>query len=312
VGALALEQNGVRILGTHAGGVPLDIVTQIGWMLQTYAAPTPPLPNSDQDYLFKLLVPFLAFGYSNDLPFLDNAFTGQNLVSTTYSNATDPARDLLFWFGAGPEDPVSTFWLFQLVPFDPTTIISPDVRSLFRLAWAQGVKDPCGVDFATNTTDMLCAALAHNSLLGKGGLEDIGFPVQLCHSPEDDGITYDNLPEFPFVNPNVTLYTQDDPLLRPQGHHLGSQIYCSLSPISALGSNVGGEDSPVRITRFAEEPEICSTRTRSPTAAFVIPPPTDSDEGWGNLDNRAQESSVPAPRLFWTWLVVARILAALM
>jgi hypothetical protein len=101
------------------------------------------------------------------------------------------------------------------------------------------------------------------------------------------------------------------------GHHLGSQIYCSLSPISALGVDVVGDDSPMRINRFAEEPEICSTRTRSPTAAPVTPPPTDSNapqepdteqrpQGRGNLD-RGHESSVPAQRLFWTWFVVARV-----
>jgi hypothetical protein len=307
VGALALEQNGVRILGTYAGGAPLDIVTQIGWMLKTYAVSPP-----EHNYLLKLMVSFTAFGYSNDLPFLDNAFTGQNLVSTTYSNATDPARDLLFWFGAGPEDPVSTYWLFQLVPSDPTTLINPDVRSLFEVARAQGIEDPC-VDFATNTNDMLCAALQHNSLLGKGGLEDISFPVQLCHSPDDDGITFDNLPQFPFVNPKVTLYTEDDPLLRPQGLHFGSQTYCSLSPISALGVDFDGDDSPMLITPLALEPEICSTRTRSPIAAPVTPPPVTppptctKSKVPKETDKKkmGHESSVPAQRFFLTWFVMA-------
>lgn len=315
MGALALEQNGVRILGTHTGGAPLDIVTQIGWMLKTYAE-NPPIEN----YLLQLMVSFTAFGYSNDLPFLDNAFTGQNLVSTTYSNATDPARDLLFWFGAGPEDPVSTFWLFQLVPSDPTTLINPDVRSLFEVARAQGIEDPCD-DFATNTSDLLCAALQHNSLLGKGGLEDISFPVQLCHSPDDDGITYDNLPEFPFVNPKVTLYTENDPLFRPQGLHFGSQTYCSLSPILALGVDVGGDDSPMLITPLAEEPGICSTRTRSPTAA-PVPEVAPVTRGPTCKDNKKQgvgqkemghndESSAPAERFFLRWFVMACGLAAL-
>jgi hypothetical protein len=316
VGALALEQNGVRILGTYAGGAPLDIVTQIGWMLKTYAVNPP-----DQSYLLKLMVAFTAFGYSNDLPFLDNAFTGQNLVSSTYSNATDPERDLLFWFGAGPdEDPVNTFWFFQLVPSDPTTIINPDVRSLFEKARAQGIEDPC-VDLATNTNDMLCAALQHNSLLGQGGLEDISFPVQLCHSPDDDGVTYDNLPEFPFVNPNVTLYAEDDPLLRPQGLHFGAQTYCSLSPISALGVDVGGNDSPTLITPLDEEPEVCSTRTRPPTAAPVTLHPTPSTyaekpQDWDSLDNDnkgmgGRESSAPAQGFFLTWFVLACGLALL-
>lgn len=311
VGALALEQNGVRILGTYAGGAPLDIITQLGWMLKTYAV-NPPNDN----YLLKLMVAFTAFGYSNDLPFLDNAFTDQNLVSTTYRNETDPARDLLFWFGAGPEDPVSTFWLFQLVPSDPTTIINPNVRSLFEVAWAQGIADPC-VDFSSNTTDMLCAALEHNSLMGKGGLEDISFPVQLCHSPYDDGITYDNLPEFPFVNPQVTLYTEDDPVLRAQGLHFGSQTYCSLSPISAMGVDIGGDDSPILMTPFAdEEPEICSTRTRSPTAVPLITPrptpwPLVKNGDTGNKEmGHDESSSMPAQRFFVTCLVVAWGVAA--
>jgi hypothetical protein len=293
-------------------------------MLETYAV-NPPVPNSDQTFLLKLLVPFFAFGYSTDLPFLDNAFTGQNLVSTTYSNATDPARDLLWWFGAGPENPLGTFWLFQLVPTDPTTLLNPEVRSLFEFARAQGIEDPC-IDFATNTTDKLCAALEDNSLLGIGGLEDISFPVELCHSTEDDGITYDNLPEFPFVNPNVTLYTQEDSLLRPQGLHLPAQIYCSLSPIAALGVDVGGDDSPTLITPLTEEPEICSARTRSPTAAPSTPPLVDSDTeiepvtetspDWGNLDSGQKEmgpnseSSAPVQNLLLTLIVMACGLAA--
>jgi hypothetical protein len=325
VGALALEQNGVRILGTYPGGAPIDIVAQIGWMLETYAV-NPPLMNSDQNFLLKLLVPFIAFGYSTDLPFLDNAFTGQNLVSATYSNETDPTRDLLFWFGAGPENPLSTFWLFQLVPSDPTTVLNPEIRALFEIARAQDIKDPC-VDFATNTTDKLCAALKHNSLLGIGGLEDISFPVQFCHSIEDDGIAYANLPEFPFVNPNVTLYAQDDSLLRPQGPHLPAQIYCSLSPIEALGVNLGGDDSPTLITPLAEEPEMCATRTRSPTAAPVTPPPFEpipeiepvtpqAPPDWGNLDygqhDMGPRSSAQVQNLLLTLFAMACCLAAVL
>jgi hypothetical protein len=317
VGALALEQNGVRILGAYPGGAPIDIVAQIEWMLETYAV-NPPLQMSDQNFLFKLLVPFIAFGYSIDLPFLDNAYTGQNLVSPTYSNATDPSQDLLFWFGAGPEDPLGTFWLFQLVPPDPTTLLNPDIRSLFEVARAQGIEDPC-VDLATNTTDKICAALEHNSLLGNGDLENISFPVQLCHSVEDDGITYKNLPMFPFINPNVTLYSEEDPLLRPQGPHLPAQIYCSLSPIAAMGVNVGGGDSPTLMTPFAEEPEMCSTRTQSPTAAPVTPSPfepvpeiepvTETPPDWGSLDHgqtqtRPEESNAPVLNLFLTLLVM--------
>ena len=112
---------------------------------------------SDHNFLLKLLVPFTAFGYSIDLAFLDNALMGQNLVSPTYSNATDPSRDL-YWFGASPENQLGTFWLFQLVPPDPTTLLNPGVRALFKVARAQGIEGPC-VDFATNTTDKICAAL---------------------------------------------------------------------------------------------------------------------------------------------------------
>jgi hypothetical protein len=107
---------------------------------------------------------------------------------------------------------------------------------------------------------------------------DIDIPTSLCHSPDDNVVTSDNLPTNSDVsgNSNLELYEPPFAFLLPTGNHFDGAVACAIDPISTYQiSNLNQplENPPATCPSRTELP-VCGTLTLAPTTApttFLVP-----------------------------------------
>jgi hypothetical protein len=85
------------------------------------------------------------------------------------------------------------------------------------------------------------------------------FPTTICHSPQDNIVTFNNVPVFPFSNEMVVPYSPPLAFLTPTGTHLGALVLCALSPILAITQIT--TNGPILIAALENPPATCGAGT---------------------------------------------------
>lgn len=101
--------------------------------------------------------------------------------------------------------------------------INLELFELYNKFKANNNQDPCldaGASF-----DQICKALKQNDLFPS--IETADFPIRLCHSMEDELISYHNLPN-QFVNPQFISMTETF------GKHDQASLFCTLEFLNIL------------------------------------------------------------------------------
>lgn len=188
--AHALHQNaGVDIIRVHSGGAPYKVSSAA--MLGLFQA-------IKDDTLSSWSLPvlgLLAVSYSSTYPHLANYNSSQHILTT--ANGT---RDVLVEALTGPADAMEVIDLMQNMTQNGTEVLDL-LRPAFVAAIdefvARSISNPCSSTpletLQQLEMDLLCAALIDNDLTVLLE-EQIEFPIEFCHSPDDTLAVVENLP----------------------------------------------------------------------------------------------------------------------
>mmetsp|Transcript_16894 Transcript_16894/g.46702 ORF Transcript_16894/g.46702 Transcript_16894/m.46702 type:complete len:171 (-) Transcript_16894:1899-2411(-) len=111
------------------------------------------------------------------------------------------------------------------------------------------------------------------------------WETTICHSPNDDVVTIDNVPDLPLPgNPNVKLFVPSNGLPAPQGGHIPSLFICSVGGVIELFDLT---DSPLLVTPIVVPSEAPSM---SPSMSPSMPPTPGA-----SATPSAAPSSMPTP-----------------
>ncbi len=189
--AQALHQNaGVDIIRVQSGGGPYKVSSAaLLGMLQTIRD-----GNFPQDALSVLGL--LAVSYSSTYPHLANFNASQDMLTVT--NGT---REVLVEALTGAPDLVEIDFLIQDLTRGGTIIdmFRPGFVLAMESFLTDGILDPCSsvpIEVLRDLEmDLACAAMKENDLTILLE-EQIEFPVEFCHSPDDTIAVVGNLPNF--------------------------------------------------------------------------------------------------------------------
>ena len=251
-GALALEQNGVTILSSRPGGTPLELDTQLGFALNLDEA------KSSSSAAPQLLLAFFAYSYSNNFPFLSNSNnTEQVALHPSWMSQTDSQRNIVDWFDSSETLPTTD--ILSLLPTNSIQdILNAALVDLYKESIYEGYPNACteGI-FVTDSTRVLCDAILGSGLWNIL-LNEINFPVSICHSPQDDIIGFDNIPDPTALPPNIKFYNSNMEILNPRGGHYKSMFFCALDSITYIASqNPDGQNSPILRAPLSNLPDQC-------------------------------------------------------
>ena len=164
------------------------------------------------------------YGTKQDLFHPDFRATGVSWIDdTTLSQATINAR------------------LLQVVSNNGSTtkkldsIWNADILALFRQAAQAGVRDFCAPNYRGNIvgkTDQFCRALKENDLYET--IVNAQYPIDFCHSTNDEIIFYENLPDTAVFNSNPYLT-----LLSPLStDHTSAGVTCLTNEVIAIAGGL--------------------------------------------------------------------------
>jgi hypothetical protein len=138
---------------------------------------------------------FLA-SFSSSYPGLPNYNTGQDLISDDFLHPEIKERNVLKWLN---DTSATIVGLNDFVPNGWQHLMDKEYLNFFRHAISNNIEDPCTANYQVGFNDKLCDALRENDLTEL--LETATFDIHLCHSIEDDLVSYNNLPDIS-RNPN--------------------------------------------------------------------------------------------------------------
>jgi pimeloyl-ACP methyl ester carboxylesterase len=274
-GALALEQNGVTILSSRPGGTPLELDTQLGFALSLDEA------KSSSSAASQLLLAFFAYSYSNNFSFLSNSNnTEQVALHPSWMSQTDSQRNIVDWFDSS--ETLTTTDILSLLPANSIQdILNAALVDLYKESIYEGYPNACteGI-FVTDSTRVLCDAILDAGLWNIL-LNEINFPISICHSPQDDVIGFDNIPDPTALPPNIKFYNSNMEILNPRGGHYESMFFCALDPITYIASqDPDGQSSPILRAPLSNPPDQCGgsviTTTDNNIPVLLTESPTPS------------------------------------
>ncbi|KAL3915954.1 MAG: hypothetical protein SGILL_005402, partial [Bacillariaceae sp.] len=247
VAALALQQNGVEILSVHAGATPFDLDTQLvhsfGALESNNGTTVPTACESFRAYF--------GYSYSNEFSFMANTESNQYALSSEWMNVVD-------WFNNG-SDTLSTSEILERIPSDQKQMFNEALTILYDEAKFEGLSSPCRDEsLVTEPASLLCSAILDASLWKI--LTTTTIPVSICHSPEDEVIGFENLPDPTTLPPNVRFYSNEIGALNPRGSHEEAMFLCALDHLVRVADS-NPEDavtSPVYRKPLAQIPDHCS------------------------------------------------------
>ena len=252
----------------------------------------------------RLVVPYLVYAYSNDFPFLANAFRGQDFASPTWKNISDsPNMDVVSWFAA--PYPLTAEQILPLTPPDLTSLANTNIVSLYEQARVF-LNDLSACTSPNGNTTFLCQAFNDNSLWN-AMKNDINFPTVLCHSKMDDVVGYVNI-DPNNTNKYVTQYSSPLPALAIRGDHNTALILCALDPTTTIAF-AQGSDTPITMTPLSNPPASCSSQSPTnptpttpgqPTTPSASPP-NSSPTPTSTMSNPTKPSSAPRYHGTITW-----------
>ena len=203
--------------------------------------------------------------YSSTYPELANFEEGQDMLA---SDARDAIVELI-------TNSASKAEVQALIPTDdPTSVFSPQLVAFSQNALVDGDSDPCNnADrVIQGVNDKICEALQDNDLTEL--LETTPYPVRLCHSPDDDVVSYANLPDF---DTNVLLERLDS-----TGNHVEAATTCLLQSVlfmlsdGFLGASIIEKTSDMGCAATTTSPAPVSIEALAPSEASNSPSAFDS------------------------------------
>jgi hypothetical protein len=275
VAADVLHRMGVDIIGVQSGGGPFRIGSQaILRIVQAVDAGTLPAR-------YNFILALLGAAYSSTYEGLANYQQGQDMLAP---ETRQKFVDLVT--ASTPEDDINA----QIPTDDPLSLFDPALISFVRTGIAANNFDVCaaGDNLEAAGVGLLCQALEDNDLIAL--LASVEYPVDVCHSPDDELVAHENVPDFT-VNPTFVSY------VAATGSHNEAGAQCILtSLLYATSSDFSAITPPA-----AHFPGGCASATPSfaPTNAAATPAPTSG--AW----------SIPH-HVFGTTFVMASLLTLLM
>jgi hypothetical protein len=187
----------VDIVQVRAGAGAFDLVKTISTLMTNVR-----LGSNLDGYLY--MGPLLGHSFSSTNPDVANYNAGQDLLSTKYTDPLNPDINLVEWLEEeGMNGYIYNQRFIELTASVNLTsnamfdeIINSTIVSFFTDALANNVTDPCSESYSeyeVGITDKICQALLDNSLIDD--LYNVQYPVQVCHSVDDELVTYNNVPD---------------------------------------------------------------------------------------------------------------------
>lgn len=235
--AEGLDKMGVDIIKVEAGAGPYRMASAV--ILTTTENTDLGTFPSDGRHYFALV----GAAYSSTYPEVPNFDQGQDMLASQ-------SRSMIVELVTNSS---STAEVQSAIPVDdPLSIFSPELLSFVRGAIVDGDSDPCNnADrIVEGVNDKLCDALKENDL--NSVLETSEYPVRLCHSPDDEVVSFENLPDF---DKNVLLE-----FLESSGTHFEAAVPCLLQAMLFMLSS-DFQDYPVEAKDTGEG---CPAPTLSP------------------------------------------------
>lgn len=232
---------GVDIIGVQSGGGPFRIGSEaILRIFQDIDAGIFPVRRM-------FILPLIGAAYSSTYEGLANYQQSQDMLAPeTRQKFVD-----LITAGASEADINA-----QIPAEDPLSLMDPALISFVRAAIASNNFDPCaGDDLAVAGADRLCQALQDNDLIAL--LATVEYPVDVCHSPDDELVAYENVPDFT-VNPDYVSYVP------ATGSHNDAGTQCILT--SLLYATSG--DFQAIVPPVAHFPGGCASAAATPAPSF--------------------------------------------
>lgn len=115
-------------------------------------------------------------------------------------------------------------------------------------------------------TARLCEALIQNSI--KQEVQSTPFPVSICHSEQDDVISFESVPDVS-LNPNLSLFSFLGN--SPTGSHGTSSVLCLFSFIIPFTSFGSVDANSIRQLDQCDAPSPLPSVTPSPTSPTQMP-----------------------------------------
>lgn len=185
--------------------------------------------------VFQIIVPFVGFVHSNDLPGLAN--TGnvdQRFLSPDFQDPADISTNVFQWFS----DPTALdfFQILGLSPNNALETLNPNLVNILRDSGARNVTGTCPADLIEDgVNDLMCRTLDQGNLWET--ISRTTLPLEVCFSPDDSVASPTNFPPELFENRNVRPFEPPIPQLASSGDHLQAQILCSNSALFAFLAN---------------------------------------------------------------------------
>ncbi|KAL9187693.1 hypothetical protein ACHAXT_006071 [Thalassiosira profunda] len=182
----------------------------------------------ENTYTFPMFAARLGNAYSSTNVDLVNTGASSEFANDEYLDSTDPLKDVREWAKAG----IGYEEMAMLMPGPPASegrqsdIMNEEYVDMVVSSFEDGDNDPCNSEFKTEGVNSLCEAIMENDLIDI--LESFDYPVVICHSPEDEIIPYENVPNTTEYA-HLTLIEDIVPSLQPSGTHAESGAQCTMS-----------------------------------------------------------------------------------
>jgi len=235
--ATALHTLGWNILKVHAGAAPARSGSAlIPGLLQSVDLGVYPSAYGD---IFMLL----GSSYSTTYQDVANFGKGQDVVKPEFREEvinlvmSAPGRSNLLEF-------LGDDWL---------RIFDDEFLAWARDVYETGDPDPCARRFEQGFNDFICPAFKDNDITEL--LETTPFPIQMCHSVDDEVVVYENLPNIT-KNENLTLLTVT-------GSHLDAGFPCLTNAFMYL-TTPAFQEYPIQAKHSVDG---CPTSNTSPSSS---------------------------------------------
>jgi len=249
---------------TGVGGAPIKWSTEMLYAVVEFYENTYPFPYS-------VFAARLGNSYSSTTNG-DHANAGaEGFASEEYLDPENELKNVEAWAEAG----LGNQALVALMPKPVggqrlSDVINPDFVDLVVKSYDAGNRDPCNSKFMTESVEKLCQSIKNNDL-SDVLMNQIDYPVVICHSPDDELIYFENVP-------NTTEYEhltmiEDVPLVgslvQPSGTHVQSAGQCLLGFIFPYVGDPA--TSPIRNIAPLDDPdEACVTSTSSTSSGIGV------------------------------------------
>ena len=198
----ALHQLGVDIFRVESGGGPYRVARSILGIVQ----------NIDAGIFLtrrRYILAMIGSAYSSTYSGIANFNRSQNLLAVEKRNLfVNLLNASASENGVNQEIPTS----------DILSIFDARLVDFARNAIAEGNFEPCSNTTVLSQFEFLCEALKENDLTKT--LENVVYPVDVCQSPDDDLVVYENVPNFT-ANPLLSY-------IPASGTHNDAAIQCLL------------------------------------------------------------------------------------